>query len=252
MDLIGQINPPLPKRYKFILVAIDYFTKCVKAVALKEVTQYKLINFIEEKIIHRFGTPKSLTIDQGTMFMGKKVVDYAANWMIKMLTSTPYYVQANGQVKTVNKTIIGMIKKCMRRQPRNWHDALSQVLWAYRCSPMGLTWTMPYKLVFRHNAILPIKVNLQTIFVWQIVWITHWRLLECYVWWVIWIRARKNWRVGKYSETKRIHRDITIFMLKNKAFQLGDLVWKTILPFEKESRIIWKWSSNLGRTISSH
>ena len=30
--------------------------------------------------------------------------------------------------------------------------------------------------------------------------------------------------------------------VKNKTFQLGDLVWKTILQFEKKSRIYGKWS----------
>ena len=43
LDLIGQINPLL---YKFILVAIDYFTKWVKAIPLKEVAQNEIIDFI--------------------------------------------------------------------------------------------------------------------------------------------------------------------------------------------------------------
>ena len=30
--------------------------------------------------------------------------------------------------------------------------------------------------------------------------------------------------------------------VKNKTFQLNDLVWKTILPFEKKSRTYRKWS----------
>ena len=30
--------------------------------------------------------------------------------------------------------------------------------------------------------------------------------------------------------------------VRNKAFQLGDLVWKTILPFEKKCKTFGKWS----------
>ncbi len=37
MDMIGQINPPLSKGHKFILVATDYFTKWVEAIPLKKV-----------------------------------------------------------------------------------------------------------------------------------------------------------------------------------------------------------------------
>ena len=39
LDLIGQIHPFSSKGHKYILVTIDYFTKWVEAVALKEVTQ---------------------------------------------------------------------------------------------------------------------------------------------------------------------------------------------------------------------
>jgi hypothetical protein len=38
IDLIGQIYPPSSKGDKFILVAIDYFTKWVEAIPLKKVT----------------------------------------------------------------------------------------------------------------------------------------------------------------------------------------------------------------------
>ena len=106
MDLIGQIDPPSSKGHKFILVAIDYFPKWVKTIALKEVTQNEIINFIKEKIIHRFGILKSLMTNQGTMFIGRKIVKYVATRILKMVTSTPYYAQANGQVEAVNKTII--------------------------------------------------------------------------------------------------------------------------------------------------
>ncbi|XP_015970756.1 uncharacterized protein LOC107494212 [Arachis duranensis] len=97
------------------------------------------------------------------MSIGKKVMEYAKSRDIKMLSSTPYYVQANGQVEAANKILIALIKKHIGRQPRNWHQTLSQVLWAYRNSPRGSTRTTPYKLVYGHDAVLPININLQSI-----------------------------------------------------------------------------------------
>ena len=67
-----------------------------QVVPLKDVTQNEIINFIEEKIIHQFGIPESLATDQGIMFIRRRVVNYGATRMIKMITSTPYYAQANG------------------------------------------------------------------------------------------------------------------------------------------------------------
>ena len=46
-------------------------------------------------------------MDQRTMFTSRKFVKYANSRNIKLITSTPYYNQVNGQVEAVNKTIIG-------------------------------------------------------------------------------------------------------------------------------------------------
>jgi hypothetical protein len=66
LDFIGQIHPPYSKRHRFVLVAMDYFTKWTEAVPLKNMTHKEVIGFITEHIIHRFGIPQTLTIDQGT------------------------------------------------------------------------------------------------------------------------------------------------------------------------------------------
>ena len=79
------------------------------------------------------------------------------------MTSTPYYAQANGQVEAANKIIIGLIKKHIGRQPKNWHNTLEQILWTYRNSSRESTGTTPYKLVYGHDAVLPIEINIQTI-----------------------------------------------------------------------------------------
>ena len=77
LDLIGLINPPSSKGHKFILVVVDYFTKCVEAIPLKVVTHGKIIEFIEKHIIHGFGILQNLATNQGAMFTGQKVINYA-------------------------------------------------------------------------------------------------------------------------------------------------------------------------------
>ncbi|XP_057745163.1 uncharacterized protein LOC130963029 [Arachis stenosperma] len=82
LDLIEQIHPPSSKGHKFILVGVDYFSKWVEAIPLREVTYNEIIDFIEEHIVHRFGIPQSITTDQGTMFIGKKVMRNMPNLRI--------------------------------------------------------------------------------------------------------------------------------------------------------------------------
>ena len=72
LDFIGQINHPSSKGHRFVLVAMDYFTKWTEIVSLKNMTYKEVIEFITEHIIHRFGIPQTLTTDQGSSFISKE------------------------------------------------------------------------------------------------------------------------------------------------------------------------------------
>ena len=53
------------------------------------------------------------------MFTGRKMQEFTQEVGIKLLTSTPYYAQANSQVEAANKVIISLIKKHVGNKPRN-------------------------------------------------------------------------------------------------------------------------------------
>ena len=59
--------------------------------------------------------------------MSKQFQDYARGLGIRMLNSSPYYAQANGQAELSNKTLIKLIKRKLEDSPRNWHKALSDI-----------------------------------------------------------------------------------------------------------------------------
>jgi len=80
-----------------------------------------------------------------------------------MINSTPYYAQANGQVEAINKILISLIKKHIEKKPKTWHETLNQILWAYKNSPKEATGTTPFRLVYGHDAVLPVEVNLQSV-----------------------------------------------------------------------------------------
>jgi hypothetical protein len=159
IDLIGQINPPSSKGHKFVLLATDYFTKWVKAIPLKKVTSENMVEFVKEHIIYRFGIPQTITTDQGTQFTSSEFRDFAESTGIKLLNSSPYYAQANGQAEASNKIMIKIILKKIDQKPKRWHSVLNEALWAYRMAPHGATQTSPYELVYGHHAILPWEIQ---------------------------------------------------------------------------------------------
>jgi hypothetical protein len=105
----GQINPPSSKGHKFVLLATDYFTKWVETIPLKKVTSENMVEFVKEHIIYRFGIPQTITADQGTQFTSSEFRDFAESMDIKLLNSSPYYAQANGQAEASNKIMIKII-----------------------------------------------------------------------------------------------------------------------------------------------
>lgn len=111
LDLIGEIRQSSVNSHKYILVGIDYFTNWIEVVPLVNADQEAIIDFIQRHIIYRLGISETITTDQGPMFTGQMMPNFTSEMGINLLTSTPYYAQANGQVEESNKIIIGLIKK---------------------------------------------------------------------------------------------------------------------------------------------
>ena len=70
IDIIGAIEPKASNEHRFILVAIDYFTKWVEADSYASVTRNVVIRFIKE-IICRYGLPKKIITNNATNLNNK-------------------------------------------------------------------------------------------------------------------------------------------------------------------------------------
>jgi hypothetical protein len=101
MDMISKIKSPSSKGHQFILAITDYFTKWVEAVPMKSVTSKDVIQFVKEHVIHRFGIPQTIKTDGGLVFISEEFKKFTADMGIKLIRSSPYYAQANGQSRSV-------------------------------------------------------------------------------------------------------------------------------------------------------
>ena len=66
IDFMG----PLPSSYRnvYILVAVDYVSKWVEAIATPKDDARVVIKFLKKNIFSRFGVPRALISDGGTHF----------------------------------------------------------------------------------------------------------------------------------------------------------------------------------------
>jgi len=65
IDILGPF--PLAIRHmKYLVVAIEYFTKWIEAERVGQITAHKIMHFVWKSIVCRFGVPKRLVSDNGT------------------------------------------------------------------------------------------------------------------------------------------------------------------------------------------
>ncbi|KAL2228349.1 UNVERIFIED_CONTAM: Gag-Pol polyprotein [Sesamum indicum] len=157
IDIVGPF-PPAQAQKKFIIVAVEYFSKWVEAEALAKISEKEVINFIWKNIICRFGIPRVLISDNGTQFQGRKITEWCKKFKIAQHFTTVANPQANGQTEVTNWTILQHLKTRLENKG-SWVDELHGVLWAYRTTPRPATGETPFCLVYGTEAIIPAEIG---------------------------------------------------------------------------------------------
>ncbi|XP_056694947.1 uncharacterized protein [Spinacia oleracea] len=159
MDILGPFTAASGGR-KFLIVAVDYFTKWIEAEPTKSITAKRMKDFIWKNIVTRFGIPESLVFDHGTQFDCTPIKDYCAELRIKFAYASVCHPQSNGQAEAANKQILGALRKKVEDFKGAWADLIPEILWSNRTTEKEATGESPYKLAFGAEAVLPVEVGL--------------------------------------------------------------------------------------------
>ncbi|RDX97693.1 Tf2-8, partial [Mucuna pruriens] len=135
VDILGSF-PLAPGQIKFLIVAVDYFTKWIKVEPVTVISTERVKRFLWKKIICRFGLPAEIVLDNGTQFASKTTVEFCKGLGIKQIFISVEHPQTNGQAKAANK-----------------------VLWSYHTTPHSTTNETPFRLTFGTKAVIPIEIG---------------------------------------------------------------------------------------------
>lgn len=159
IDLVDMSNMEY-NGYKWLLTAIDLFTKKAWATAMKNKTKTTVVNAMKRILKKMEQTPASIRSDNGSEFVNDVFKKLLADNNIKQVLSLPSKPQSNGQIERFNGTIKRLIKMALKSgNTKNWVKMLQQLVDNYNNTPQDVTKKVPNKV--EEKDVKDIKEKLQ-------------------------------------------------------------------------------------------
>jgi transposase InsO family protein len=157
---IGQFKDNSSNGYTWIITTTDYFTKWVKAIPTKSTTDKVGMDFLEDRIITRFGVPAKITTDNVKAFSSSELSSFCFKYGIVLSFSSNYYPQGNGLVEYNNKNLMNILRKKVGNNKRSSDNKIKFALWADRITKKSSTGKSSFELVYELDATLPVHLKL--------------------------------------------------------------------------------------------
>ncbi len=162
-----DIARPLPKTKtgnKYILVAIDHYSKWCEAKVVADHGAKTVTKFLEDDVICRYRIPKFVLTNNGGEWAAEFDV-MCKDYGIQHQHITPHWPQCNGMAESLIKTIKHGIT-VLATTPENidcWDEQLAKVMFGYRCEIQASTKFSPFMILTSHTPRLKIDNYLHSL-----------------------------------------------------------------------------------------
>ncbi|GKD43899.1 reverse transcriptase domain-containing protein [Tanacetum coccineum] len=118
IDIAGPFSEGAGK-VKFLIVAIDYFTKWIEAKPVATITGNQIKKFTWDNIVCRFGLPREIISDNGKQFQDNPFKDWCEKLCIRQHFASVKHPQTNGLVERANRSLGEGIKARLVERRKN-------------------------------------------------------------------------------------------------------------------------------------
>ncbi|GKB33347.1 reverse transcriptase domain-containing protein [Tanacetum coccineum] len=161
IDIAGPF-PEGPGKVKFLIVAIDYFTKWIEAKPVATIPGNQIKKFVWDNIVCRFGLPREIISDNGKQFQDNSFKDWCEKLCIRQHFASVKHPQTNGLVERENRSLGEGIKARLDERRKNWMKEFPQVLWAHRTMIKSSNEDTPFSLTYGTEVVIPAEIGMHT------------------------------------------------------------------------------------------
>ena len=105
---------------KYLLVAVDAFTKWVEAYPLPDQEAHTRMTALFNGFFARFGLPRQLHSDQRRNFESSLVKEQCEIAGVNKTRTPPFHPRSNGLTERANRTILQMLRATTSQNPQEW------------------------------------------------------------------------------------------------------------------------------------
>ncbi|GJY26151.1 reverse transcriptase domain-containing protein [Tanacetum coccineum] len=135
IDIAGPFSEG-PGKVKFLIVAMDYFTKWIKAKAVSTITS--------------------------NQFSDNPFKDWCEKLNITQRFASVKHPQSNGLVERANRSLGDRIKARLGKGNKIWIEELPHILWAHRTTIKSSHGDTPFSLTYGTEAVIPAEIEMPT------------------------------------------------------------------------------------------
>lgn len=161
VDILGPF-PTTDLGNRYVLVAMDYFTKWPEAYAVPDQSATTTAEWLVSEMFCRFGAPEELHSDQGRNFEAEVFAEVCQRMGVRKTRTTPLHPQSDGLVERFNRTLATQLAIVTSRHQRDWDRHLPLILWAYRSAVQESTGCTPAVLMFGRELRTPVDLAFGT------------------------------------------------------------------------------------------
>jgi transposase InsO family protein len=148
MDFIVGL-PNTSQKHDSIWVIVDRLTKTAHFIPVHRTYNTKRYAEIYlDRIVCLHGVPKTNISDHGTQFVARFWEQLQESLGTKLIRSSAYHPQTDGQTERVNQILEDMLRACVIHYDKNWDKCLSLAEFSYNNSYQASLKIAPFKALY--------------------------------------------------------------------------------------------------------